>query len=382
MLLAIAALAVSACNRTPYGGRIREAVDTLAKSPPQTDAPPWRIVLHIFGQGKYAQLKQKGTTKNFDALAFFSANAGPSGWVVLRDDIALPMFVNEIDGKPVEPQKHMFLGMLSDSGVNIGYDIGTATGEMRSLRSFLNSAMHDMDPSAMRAATEYKPREDNNALGWIMTTIANFGITEALWYIGTGDTTSMQELVSIAVQRPMTWGGSNGLDEHYGLARALYLHRKHVASENKKKNKKNKGSKLETEPFDVKLTGSWTEAAARLEKVVSAGQKNQRKDGTVTDQWSHSDKGKTDPANLALYTARWLDVVTLSLSKKQLKQKWVRNAVKALCRLAEENTAELEKNPYAAEYTAHALNLYFERMSRDNERIVRICKDAACNKYY
>ena len=366
LLIVVLAAALPSCRKYPNAKNVDNALEQLEAAAPSMNDDPLKILLHIHGHGRFAKVVNPMSGESTGAAAFLGSGAGARGWAVMRDDITLPEIVPIVQGATVDPYPDMFLAILVHAGVDPAqFTLTTTTGEAPSLRDYISSSLRDMDPLDLNDA-EYQPGPGGNALGWTLLMLADLGATEAYWDMGPAGRLSFQDLLPLAMERPLDWGACTGLDEHFGLARAVYVHRAAI--------KKDK----QTE-FDAPLTGEWGRAGARLDAVVATARKNQRKDGSFDAGWSGNAAGAANVADRARHTARMIAILCMTQPAKALSEPWVTEAVRALTGMVLTNIDLLKKEPYALNYSAHALRLYKGRMTGKMGDAPAPCQGAACS---
>lgn len=360
VIMALAAAGAS-CRRVPNQKKIDKTLARLDAAQPSVDEQPWRILLHIHGGGLFARLDNPATGSPMDAVAFLAGQAGAQGWSVNRPDKALPMIMSKANGLTVEQHPNMFTGTLLHAGADpVKMYITTATGESPELREFVSSMLVDLDPDTLAADAEYIPGPQGNALGWTLLALADAGLTEASWDMGAAGRMNISRVLPAVLDRPLDWGPTAGLDEHFGLARCVFVHRRAQAKEG-------------ADPFGAALAGVWGQAARRLDSVVAAIKKSAEKDGLLDAGWSGAGRGGGAPAERVRHTARALAVLSMAMPEKQLREKWVANMAAALCDLVNKEFDAVSKDPYALAYSAHALRMYRGRLSGEAPRQPKIC---------
>jgi hypothetical protein len=364
LAVTIAASGLS-CRGIPNQSKINKALERIDAALPTMAEQPWEILLDIHGGGLFAKVRDISSDNQIDAVAYLTAQAGAQGWSVMRDDMFLPRILSQARGITVEQHPNMFLGIMLHAGADpIQQYITTATGESPELRSFVSSMLVDLDPRDL-SGSQYVPGPDGNAMGWTLLALADAGLTEANWEMGPAGRLNISNILPLVLDRPLNWGPTAGLDEHFGLARCVYVHRTAQAKDGKN-------------PFDAKLTGIWTNAAARLDTVAAAIKKNRRKDNTLDASWSGAGPRSDAPAVRARHTARALAILCMTLPDKQLRESWISDTVSALTDLVTKDFDSVSKDPYAMAYSAHALRLYRDRLENKKPRMPKICGPEDC----
>lgn len=364
LAITIAAAGLS-CRGIPNKSKINKALERMDAAQPTMAEQPWKILLHIHGGGMFARVRDAGSDNQLDAVAYLTAQSGAQGWSVMRDDMVLPRILPQARGVTVEQHPNMFLGIMLHAGVDpIHQYITTTTGESPELRSFVSSMLVDLDPRDL-GGEQYIPGPGGNAMGWTLLALADAGLTEANWDMGPAGALNITNILPLVLDRPLDWGPTAGLDEHFGLARCVYVHRTAQAKDGKN-------------PFDAKLSGIWIKAAARLETVAAAIKKNRRKDNTLDASWSGAGPGSDNPAVRARHTARAIAILSMTLPDKQLRESWIADSVAALTDLVTKHFSAVSKDPYALAYSAHALRLYRDRLENKKPRMPKICGPDDC----
>lgn len=385
------ACVTSSCRSYPNKSRVRKVLERYYQFKPNTQSTARDIMLDIFANGRYAQIINSGPKDMFPAMSYVTGRAGMRGWAVMRTDVpAYPRFVEYAGKEPVETSPDMFIGILASAGLDTDYMIITTTGQSPTFRDYMDSSLVFKDPDAVRSHPEYVPGQNGNELGWTLVAIADFGSTELKWpykdikYLNvTNDQgihtrlLSIADFLDVALSRPNGWGPSAGLDELYGIAEALHMHRFTIAKQKltddilaKKPNAtydekdlllKEKLTPITVSALDlstVKLDGTWIAAQKRIDQVISLARKNQMNDGTFSSTWFANQAPEQNPVLRTRYTARMLDVLITSLPPKELSSQWMANAVKALCILMDGNKDDIRKDTLTMAYAVHALRLY------------------------
>lgn len=373
-------LLFGSCKRYPNKGRVKDTLHRLESLQPTPRSSAPELLMYVYGHGKFADMSpRKQSSEPLDALAFFTASTGFRGWVVMDTAPIVPRFVPRVDGRVIEHEPFFILGVLASIDAGLGYSITTATGEAPSVGSFFRAGIVEMSPEHFSASNEYQPGQNGNALGWFLVMLAEFGITQVNWENNQGQQLNIAPFLAIALSRPLDWGSTTGLDEHFGVADALYVHRVTVADANILK----KGaSKQERDPYAITLDGAWAGAQKRIDEVLDAAKKNQAKDGTFGPEWANGGAPKGNAAARARHTARVIAIASVALDDKQLREKWIAGAVRGLCELINDNFEAVSKDPYASGYAAHALRLYRARMPGGTPRKAKICKGRECSPFF
>lgn len=284
----------------------------LAATPLTTESPPWYVAHGVMVTGPTLMIEDATSGDEVNAVEHLTREQqikDRNGKLIsspYRED-NLPRFPRT-DGQFVgEGHPNQFLAVLVGAGVPLSQAVVLDGGATFTLADVLENAKHNVRPSQILVEPPAKGYEDHE-LGWTIGAFADALGTDAKWQNKWHEDVSVEQLVSIAVQRPIGWGSCGGTHELYGLARALRAHRAH----------------------HTELTGVWEQLARHLEEAKARARASQHADGSFDYQWAQPKEGDP-PAELGVrakthITGHMLEWLVAAATPDEIDAPHLRNA--------------------------------------------------------
>jgi hypothetical protein len=299
---------VSACELPPRGSDLRE----LAAIPLTTQIPPWYVAHGVIVGGPALMLRDATSGAEVNAVDHLTRERhikDRTGKLIsspYRED-GLPRFPRT-DGQFVgEGHPNQFLAMLTGSGVPLSQPVVLIDGATFTLSDILEHAKLHVRPSQI-ATVPPATAFENHELGWTIGLLADTVGTDANWKNTWDEDVSVEQLVAIAVQRPIGWGSCGGTHELFGLARALRARR----------------------AVHDDLSGVWEQLARYLDEAMARARAAQHPDGSFDYEWAQPREGKS-PAELGLrakthITGHMLEWLVMAATPGDTEASYIGNA--------------------------------------------------------
>lgn len=240
-----------------------------------------------------------------------------------------------------EGHANQTLALLSMSRVPKDREFGTATGTV---------TMGEMIKHAqMSVSSKDEPT-------WTLWALSRYLPPNARWRNKDGEMWSIERLVALQldklkVLRGNPCGGTHGL---FALAHARNVY----MATNKIK--------------DVRrLRGVWAQANSRINEFINYTYRLRNSDGSLGHDYFRSRQQKTDFNKRMASVGHTLEFLMISLSERQLKDRWVRQAIEHAARdLMNNRKAYVKCSPLY--HTVNAINIYLDRVNPKLENVAQV----------
>ncbi len=280
---------------TAFKDRIDAALEHVRRRDLRTTNGFWTIFHGILGQGLETTLLDEKTNERVNAI----------DWIWR--------------GMPV---RGLVFEPMGDAGVDVQTQPGTGVGQGHQDQFVAEMAQWGMplDRKILIGGKEYtfadfvrysKLRTQVNAnqeLSWAILIIGQYYGTDATWINRAGDKVTFEDVVRYEVNQPIDDAACGGTHRLFGLTWVYHLHRRN-------------GGK------DV---GVWKDVADKIEFYKTQAHKFQNPDGSFSTSYV-SGPGNIGERELKISTTgHVLEWLALALTKEELAQPWVQEAVNAL----------------------------------------------------
>lgn len=223
-----------------------------------------------------------------------------------------------------EGHANQFLAVLSMSGLPLNHQFQTPRGPI---------TIADMVEHAQKTvSTKDEPT-------WTLWALSRYLPADATWRNASGETWSIERLVSIQTAKPLkgsACGGSHGL---FALAHARNVY-------------------LRT---GKPLRGVWLEAEYKIRKYINTARVQQNSNGMLSSNYFRGRENKQDFNKRMASAGHILEFLMLALPQDELQQVWVRRAIHTVAQdLIQNRKAEVRCSPLY--HAVSGLNIYLDRV--------------------
>ncbi len=365
MLFVISGIALIASS---CGGPVRradKAWGAAARMLVTTKDDPWKYAEAIYAFGPRFPVVDYVTQKRTQALMLLASGQTPG---LIAQDSDGPYFTDKTtDGRIVQEHRDQVVADLMTAQIDPFTGFVTPDGDDVEIKRFLLRSMAKIDLDKLKSGDKVIPGANGNELGWTLIAFSLASLTISEWNNEKEDLVKFDDLMKIALGRPVEWGSYSGLMEQRGIAVALSEYKRYRFAEQTalyEASKKKKNGKRMSKPSKdkIELKGVWKEAQKHVDGVIALMKKNQAEDGSFSDKWYSKKSVPKDVEQQVLYTGMALDYLMAALDEDGLNEPWVAKTVKILSRRVVKNRFFLYEKPWALTHAAHALQQYSVRV--------------------
>lgn len=220
-----------------------------------------------------------------------------------------------------------FMGYMTMADIPLDYEVKTPT-KIITIRDIVNDAKKQVHQGV--------------EITWTLWTLAHYEEPNAQWFSATGEPWSIERLVKLQVDEPVTSGACGGCHGLFVLAyaRNMYLSTYNVRRE--------------------QLRGVWFEADQKIKRYIAEAKALQNSDGTFSADHFKGPKFSSDFPTRIATSGHQLEWLMVALPQSKLKEEWVRKGIKAVAK-------DLIDNKHVASdcgplyHGMHALTIYRQR---------------------
>lgn len=351
LLLIVAGLATTGCNRTryvdpgettaalvatPHDDELRQRLDDIidyslnGRLLNSKDHNAWQVVHGIMAYGESFPILHDGETR--PAMAWAMSGGDLKGWGLKLGDkgVEAEMLVGGQRVGAGHPDQ--WLGYMSQSGLPIDGKFVVA-GRNFTTQDLLNQAMWNVS--------------SNDEPTWtLMAVTAYLGKIDETWQAKDGKPWSIEKVLAVEVEKGLNGAACFGSHRLFAIAKAVerYLSEKNVpASE---------------------LTGTWKAADDLIQSAIKSAIEFQQPNGNLSNSFVVRPSSSPSSEGQIYATGHALECLIVAMNQKQFDEPWVTRAAVRLCRLLEQ-TKEEALECGALYHAAHALILYRQRRFPD-----------------
>lgn len=307
--------------------RPRFSLEELAQTQLTTESPPWYVLHGILANGIETSLRDANTGASVNAVDHVTTQrtiVDRNGRLIdnLYDGHGLPHFPRT-DGQFIaQGHPDQFLALLTGAGVPLSHPILLRDGSRHTIADAVENAKLDLRPKQILVDPPESAFEDHE-LGWSIALIANATGTDASWKNQWGEDVSLEDLIAIAVERPVGWGSCAGTHELFGLARAMQVHRS----------------------THSEIRGVWARLDRYLQDAKERARASQHADGSFDYNWlrpePESRQFDLSASRKVHVTGHMLEWLVVTSSAQEIYAPLLRDAYRFLeqCRFAEVTVA-------------------------------------------
>ncbi|HOO57478.1 MAG TPA: hypothetical protein PLN69_11685 [bacterium] len=356
-------LAPSCANRTVKKSDKAWAVANRIRL--TTEDEPWKLMEAVYAFGPRTVAVDPITQKRTQAIAFLASGAIRG---MVKTDAYGAYFVDSVGDKKVELHRNNFLADMVSAGVDPAKAFVNDQKADSQISEFFRRATVKLDTD-MLAQDDLITGPEGNELGWTLIALAHADMLMMAWVNENGYEIAVEDLLYIALKRPVNWGSYEGLIEQLGIAVALREYRRDLLIEDmarfeamKKKSPKIKKPRPDLQGVDLK--GMWVEVDTHVKNVIEILKKNQNEDGSFSASWYKSKEPPESAEELVTYTGHVLDFLDAALPDENLNDPWVKKTVAALSDTVMRNRYQLYDKTWELTHAAHALRNYGKRVEQ------------------
>jgi hypothetical protein len=216
-----------------------------------------------------------------------------------------------------------FMGYMTMANIPPEYEIRTPT-KVITIRDIINDANMQV--------------HEGVEITWTLWALAHYEEPDAQWFNAAGEPWSIERLVRLQIDEPVTSGACGGCHGLFALAyaRNIYL------------------------SYKKPLRGVWFEADQKIKQYIQLAQALQNSDGSFSTKHFVGPEYSDDFATRIATSGHQLEWLMIALPQSKLKEQWVRNAIGSVAR-------DLVNNRHVASdcgplfHGMHALVVYRQR---------------------
>jgi hypothetical protein len=285
---------------------------------------PWQIVHGILAERwELSLLKKEQPGEQVNAIEWITSGVTFDG---------LPLWEATPHGgrghpftRPYAFEGHptQFMGYMTMANIPLEYEVKTPT-KVITIRDILNDAKMQV--------------HEGVEITWTLWTLAHYEEPDAQWFNAAGEPWSIERLLRLQIDEPVTSGACGGCHGLFALAyaRNMYLSTRKP------------------------LRGVWFEADQKIKRYVLEAQALQNADGSFSTNHFNGPGYSDDFGTRIATSGHQLEWLMIALPQSKLKEQWVRNAIQNVAR-------DLINNRHVASdcgplfHGMHALVIYRQR---------------------
>lgn len=220
-----------------------------------------------------------------------------------------------------------FMGYMTMADIPLDYEVQTPT-KIITIRDIVNDAKKQVHQGV--------------EITWTLWTLAHYEEPDAQWFSATGEPWSIERLVKLQVDEPVTSGACGGCHGLFVLAYARNLY-------------------LSTYKMDrKKLRGVWFEADQKIQRYIKEAKELQNADGSFSAAHFKGPMFSQDFATRITTSGHQLEWLMVALPQHKLKDEWVRRGIASVAKdLIQNKNVASDCGPLF--HGMHALVIYRQR---------------------
>ncbi len=318
----------------PLGETVEKAIQVTSKRRLTAGVhTPWQVVHGILAQRwDLALLKKDRPGEEVSAIEWITSGVSFDGQPLWE---ATPYGGHghpytrpyAFEGHPTQ-----FMGYMTMANIPLEYEIRTPTRIIT-----IKDIIHDAKMQV----------HEGVEITWTLWTLAHYLEPEAQWFNAAGEPWSIERLVRLQINEPVTSGACGGCHGLFALAyaRNMYL-----------SPRQDSDGKWHT----PKLRGVWFEADQKIKRYIAEAKALQNSDGSFSTNHFNGPGFSEDFATRITTSGHQLEWLMIALPKNKLKEQWFRNAINRVAK-------DLINNRHVASdcgplfHGMHALVVYRQR---------------------
>lgn len=312
--------------RDPLDSLVEEAIQvTSRRKLVAGQHTPWQVVHGILAQRWDLKLRQPGKEDvhgiewitsgvYFDGMPLWEATAyGGRGHPFTRP--------YAFEGHPTQ-----FMGYMTMADIPLDYEVKTPT-KVITIRDIVNDAKMQVHQGV--------------EITWTLWTLAHYEEPTAHWFNAAGEPWSIERLVKVQIEEPVTSGACGGCHGLFALAYARNMY-------------------ISTLPPRAKLRGVWFEADQKIKRYIDEARSLQNQDGSFSTNHFRGPGYSDDFLTRITASGHELEWLMIALPQARLKEEWIRRAITSVATdLISNRHKEADCGPLF--HGMHALVVYRQR---------------------
>lgn len=285
---------------------------------------PWQVVHGILAQRwELSLLKGNGSTEEINAIEWITSGIRFDGeplWEATPYGGRGHPFTRPyaFEGHPTQ-----FMGYMTMANIPLDYEVKTPT-KIVTIRDIVNDAKMQVHGGV--------------EITWTLWTLAHYEEPDAQWFNAAGEPWSIERLVKMQIDEPVTAGACGGCHGLYVLAYARNLY---ISS-------------------GKPLRGVWFEADQKVKRYVYEAQALQNADGSFSANHFKGPGYSDDFATRIATSGHELEWLMIALPQSKLKEEWIRRGIACVARdLINNKNVASDCGPLF--HGMHALAVYRQR---------------------
>jgi hypothetical protein len=256
---------------------------------------PWQIVHGILAMRWELMLERGAGADDINAIEWITSGVSHDG---------LPMWEATPYGgrghpftKPYAFEGHptQFMGYMSMANIPLEYEVKTPT-KVITIRDIVNDAKMQV-----REGVE---------ITWTLWTLAHYEEPDAQWFSASGEPWSIERLVKLQVDEPVTAGACGGCHGLFALAYARNMY-------------------LST---GKPLRGVWFEADQKIKRYIEEAKALQNPDGSFSTNHFKGPGYSTDFPTRIATSGHQLEWLMIALPQRKLKEEWLQRGIASVAK--------------------------------------------------
>lgn len=284
---------------------------------------PWQVVHGILAQRWDLRLQRGSTGGDVSAIEWITSGVYHEGQ---------PLWEATPYGGRGHPYTHpyafeghptQFMGYMTMANIPLEYEVKTPT-KIVTIRDIVNDAKMQVHQGV--------------EITWTLWTLAHYEEPDAHWFNAAGEPWSIERLVKLQVDEPVTSGACGGC---HGLFALAYARNMYIST-------------------GKPIRGVWFEADQKIKRYIEEARNLQNVDGTFSSNHFKGPGFSQDFPTRIATSGHQLEWLMVALPQSKLKSEWVRRAITAVAQdLIQHKNDPSDCGPLF--HGMHALVIYRQR---------------------
>jgi hypothetical protein len=284
---------------------------------------PWQVVHGILAQRWDLMLQRPGTGDQISGIEWITSGVYHEGQ---------PLWEATPYGGRGHPYTHpyafeghptQFMGYMTMADIPLDYEVKTPT-RIITIRDIINDAKMQVHQGV--------------EITWTLWALAHYLEPDAQWFNAAGEPWSIERLVKLQVDEPVTSGACGGCHGLYALA---YARNMYIST-------------------GKPLRGVWFEADQKIKRYIAEAKALQNPDGSFSTNHFKGPGYSTDFPTRISTSGHELEWLMIALPQSKLKEEWIRKGITSVARdLIDNKHVSSDCGPLF--HGMHALVVYRQR---------------------
>lgn len=284
---------------------------------------PWVIMHGIIAFGQDFDVYDAVKRQKINAIEFLLNRATVQGQRIFNDNQGEPSLPSGPQQVLIQGHVDQYLMAFADAQVPLEYKLTADTGRTFTIADLLNATRRHFNAS--------------QELAYTLVALPAYMPLNQSWTTDSGQTFLIKDIVKLALYRDPRMETCNGTHHLYGIAYALMKHREQGEADDE----------------------VWRRAKDYVQSYIEQAKQYQQESGAFSGAGFRGAAPANTPRLMVETSGHTLEWLTMALTADELKEPWVRKAVRALCE--EIQQYPLKKLSDSGMYhAAHALRRYRE----------------------